>query len=258
MRALCLLAVMAGCSSEADQPPDAFVPTHFCDFYVCLDNTLWKFPPTPSAGMGCSAPNPNGVEAIATCEYGCRTDKAMQTSDLCAQPPLEPYTCTPPATCAAGDTFDCVESFGCELGQRDITFGACACGAASTWACTETCLDGVCGAAAVQAAIVGTWRGTVVFFNRTYQATLDIAADGAWRMTDVEPMGENLGGGGTPGANIFIQAQTANGAAGVIRIYEASAAKPLLDIRVTADRLRFKIGWDTMCAVFGTFDLQRI
>jgi len=249
------------CSSGEEPAPDAFRAEGFCDFYMCLDHTLWKLPPTPRVGMGCGAPNTNGVEAIATCELGCRTATAEQTSDLCVKPPPATFACTPPATCSSGETFTCIEENGCVFPTQEATFGTCGCDASSGWSCTDACVDGLCGAAAVQAAMVGTWRGSITHSDSSnvhYQATLDIAADGAWRMYDLDKQGNDFGGGGTPGSSIFVRGQTASGGVATIRVIDASEEKPLVDIRVSPDRLQFKLGWNVRCTWYVVFDLQRI
>jgi hypothetical protein len=250
-----LLFAACGGSSEPAQLVDAFDDRPSCQFFVCFDHTIWKLQPQRVDDQGfCPPADFIGVEEAGTCEHGCRDNALAQSTDaMCIQPPLAPLACRPTGTCTQNETQDCEATFDCNVG---ITFGSCACNQ-QAWECTPACKDGICGPSAMQQAIAGTWLGTVTPTQipmAPYTVTLEIAANGDWRATS-EPGTWNLGGGGTAGSTIFIEAQTSAGAYGTMRVH-GYMDMPLFALRFQGSRLQGTIAHD--CDSNYAFDLQRI
>jgi hypothetical protein len=139
-----------------------------------------------------------------------------------------------------------------------VQTGSCSC-SETGWQCQSACSDGYCSAEELQAAIVGTWHGVVTTpfdFLPTYETTLTIAANGDWTATgDAFYYGGN---GGTNGSKLIVQAQTALGGYGVVRLFLASVDGMFTTMRVDATHLRFTFvdSW-LSCSRSFSFDLTR-
>ena len=246
--------MLVGCggSSEPGRLVDAQDDRPSCQFFVCFDHTIWKLQPQRVDDRGfCPPPDFNGVVEEGTCEYGCEDIGVSEAIDeMCRPRPRVPFACAPTGTCTATETQSCDATFDCGVG---ITYGSCEC-SEGAWDCASACSDGICGPAAMQAAMTGTWLGTVTpEQGPSYSLTLQIDDGGAWYAM-AEPGFWNLGGGGTTSA-VIIEAQTSAGAYGILRAH-VHADMLLLGLRVQGTRLRGIVAQD--CETKYELDLQRV
>ncbi len=175
--------------------------------------------------------------------------------------PINPevYACDDTGTCSVGSTDGCAAPLQCGV---VVSAGACTCGD-GTWACEPACNQGLCGAAAVQAKLVGDWTGTVTppSFAQPYTVHLHIAADGQWKgyTTGAVPIpfyyGDN---GGNPGSRIVVQAQTTVGGYASIGLFDGEVLGMITAIEVDDHTLTFSFvdSWLECTRTF-RFDLHR-
>lgn len=249
MRWVIGLILLAGCSEHEASAVDGARPDSQCELKICQEGTIWATGPT-----SCERPDFQNVTVIGTCEHGCAfTGLLPSGGDPCAPPPPEVYACVDSGTCAVGATQTCVVPLAC---GATATIGACTCDA-DGWACVPGCSDGLCGPEAVQAAITGTWTGTVTTsFGPPYDVTITIGPDGAWSSPDEAFYWG--GHGGTPGCGFYVLAQTPDGATGIVRLFESQTEGQITKLHVDATRLRFQMidSW-LECIRTLTFDLHR-
>jgi hypothetical protein len=286
------LIVLTGCSLrlsyfEDDTADDAVDARPFVDARIPGVDAAVDFPGCTSAiatcedgvvtlseselpGQSCDQLDPPVV--FATCAGECTTDyrdvclypDCSTPDDMCTDPPAEPLPpvldCAPATVCNGAGTETCGGLDAC--GAPLIT-GHCTCTATGA-TCEPTCTDGLCGTAAVQAALVGTWYGTVVTPWDTYDMTLAIAADGHY---DIACPGQRSGlyygsDGGGDARRFHVIAQTELGATAVVRVFFGWAEIQdglARGIRIQGDTLRFDLvrAW-LDCSRYGQVELHRV
>jgi len=197
---------------------------------------------------------------IGSCPNGCGiTSTLQQYPPVCLDGPAPVFGCDESGTCAANETDSCAAGLQCGVA---VSTGACTCND-GTWRCADACNQGLCGAAAVQAAIAGDWTGTVAppSFAQPYQIQLHIGAAGLWSATttgDVQiPFyyGDN---GNNLGSRIVIQAQTTVGAYASIGLFDGEVQGLFTGLTVDAHHMRFAFvdSWLSCSRTF-YFDLTR-
>lgn len=123
----------------------------------------------------------------------------------------------------------------------------------------------MCGAAAVQAALVGTWSGTVVTAGSTVSLRLTITPDGHY-ITEV-PGPDSAFYYGSDGAGdarrFHVIGQTAVGATAIVRIFFGSQSVQdglVRGLRIASGHLTFDVytAWlELDCTRYAQFDLVR-
>lgn len=228
--------------------PDA-LPDEQCELQICQEGTIWA-----TGVTSCARPDFQNVEVIGVCEHGCAYGVLMPLAgNPCLPGPPEVYRCDERGRCAPGEARSCAMPLAC---GATATVGACTCGA-DGWSCEPACDSGLCDPDEVQAAIVGTWSGTVTTsFGPPYETTVTISADGMWSSPG-EPFYWG-GGGGLPGCGVYVLAQSAEGATGIVRLALGQAEIQFTKLRVDASRLRFELtdSW-LACTTTLMFDLVR-
>ena len=149
MRYAALAVALCGCSlyfgqdhpaqddvvPPPENPPDA---SSQAEFY-CAGNTIYE---TYDGTRTYTMP-------VGSCPYGCAFTTFYQTGQPCIDSPPPPvYSCTESGACAADATDSCPAALQC---SQVVSAGACTCDS-GTWSCQDACNQGLCGAAAVQAA----------------------------------------------------------------------------------------------------------
>jgi hypothetical protein len=167
------------------------------------------------------------------------------------------YTCQAQGACTQGQTEGCAAQLQC---AQVASVGDCSC-PSGTWTCEAACSDGLCSAEAVQAAITGTWSGTVSppSFAQPYHVTLTVGADRKWSaVSSPYPIFYYGDNGGAVGEKLFIQAQTSLGAYGTVRIFGGDVDGMIEDLHVSAHHLTFTFvdSWLSCTRQF-YFDLAR-
>ena len=173
-------------------------------------------------------------------------------------PPV--YACTESGACNASDTDSCAGALQCGI---VVSAGACTC-EANHWSCNDACNQGLCGAAAVQAAIAGDWTGTVTppSFAEPYKIKLHIGPAGLWSGSVIAgsvPVPFYYGSnGGNLGSRIVIQAQTTVGAYASIGMFDGEVQGLFTGITVDPHHLKFAFvdSWLSCTRTF-YFDLTR-
>ena len=159
----------------------------------------------------------------------------------------------------ADATDSCAAALQCSV---VVSTGGCTC-SDGTWTCADACNQGLCGAAAVQAAIAGDWTGTVTppSFANPYQIQLHIGGAGLWSATTTGLdstafyYGDN---GNNLGSRIVIQAQTTVGAYASIGLFDGEVQGLMTGISVDAHHMKFAFvdSWLSCSRTF-YFDLTR-
>jgi hypothetical protein len=163
---------------DAFRPPDAEQPPSGATMARCEDGGLYVttaegFPDEPGHGAG---------RLIGHCAGACRSAAVRCTGaaceaaaeTLCGAPVSVGATCPLQGTpCQGSEAIGCPESTAC---SDAVPGSTCAC-ANGTYRCTQ-----VTHASAIQAGIVGKWRGIVTppAFARPYPITLWIYPDGTY------------------------------------------------------------------------------
>ena len=178
-------------------------------------------------------------------------------SPIVTSPPV--YTCTESGACSANETDGCAAPLQCAL---VVSAGSCTCNS-GTWSCQDACNQGLCGAAAVQAAIAGDWTGTVSppEFAQPYQVKLHIGPNGLWSATTTGDVGVAFyygDNGNNLGSRIVVQAQTTTGAYASIGLFDGEVQGLFTGISVDPHHLRFAFvdSWLSCTRTF-YFDLSR-
>jgi hypothetical protein len=231
-----------------DEPP----PAGECDAVIatCEDGvvTFSEWPGTDSC------PRYRTPQAVLTCAGECTSDYlglcvdqgCLGPEEMCMDPPAEPLppvlSCDTTASCEADSTSTCG---GLDLCGVDVRVGDCRCdGGVQT--CEPACADGLCSADEVQAALVGTWTGTVESEWGTYTTTLTFRPDGHYYSVRPGPEGAFYYGtdGGGDARRFHVIGQTDHGATAVVRVYFFSESVQdglVRDIRIVEDRVRFEL-----------------
>ena len=180
-------------------------------------------------------------------------DRAPAQVYRCAQ---EQTACT---SAGEGATEGCAALEAC---AGAVAVGQCTC-TTGAWSCAPACFDGQCSAAAVQAALVGSWEGIVSppSFSSPWTVHLDIGADGTWRGAVTGPCNHQVPFyyGGT-GGQIVVQGQTDVGAFAAISIGFGSDTLGVLEgLQVTPDTLQFTFvdAW-LSCTRRFAYELHRV
>jgi len=270
MRWVAVAVVVSGCSlnfgshdtSDVDANPDDCTIAEA----TCTDGvvSLHEYP-----SESCAMWNP--PVAVYTCPGECTTDdmglcfdaNCAGPPELCVDPPAEQLpqrlACPDGARCSGDATTACG---GVDECGADTVVGSCTCtGGVET--CTEACADGLCGAGAVQAALVGTWSGTAAAYDTTYPLRLTIRADGHYYSE--RPGQESAFYYGTDGGGdarrFFVLGQTELGATAIVRIFfgfDSVTDGVVRRLRIAGDHLTFDvyIAWYD-CSRYAQFDLVR-
>ena len=273
-----VIVALAGCdlyfgrgqtpdASTVTGAPDAFLfdatTTGPCPLWeLCKSGGIYQSQTTLGPDGQCTMPSFTNQSAVATCQYGCsafaETPFVPAGVSPCGQPPAPTLDCSASGTCSTGATQGCGGAIACGFTANT---GSCTC-AAGTWSCTGACSDGLCSAEAVQAALVGTWTGTVTppSFAAPYTVSLTIAPDGSWIGSAstgfVFYYGDN---GGALDERILVSAQTSTGAFATVGLFGNEGVQGLLtNVHVGAHSLSFTFidSW-LSCGRDFAFALQR-
>lgn len=192
---------------------------------------------------------------VGQCERGCIVPEVSCVGDVCAPAALLESMCYVPApVVACTDVGAACDDEGaaraCEtvvVCETDYGTGACAC-SDGAWQCDVPCPDGLCSAAAVQDAIVGSWHGAATAeFGVTWDLSLQILPDHHY-VGDAETDDELINGAFYYGADgelelqwIDVVSQSADGAVARVNLGWADSAAPgtIHELLVTADTMTF-------------------
>lgn len=184
----------------------------------------------------------------------------VDAGPIVTSPPPPVYSCDDSGVCTANETDSCAAPLQCAL---VVSAGACTCNASNRWTCQDACNQGLCGAAAVQAAIAGDWTGTVTppEFAQPYQVKLHIGPNGLWSATttgDVDVAFYYGDNGNNLGSRIVVQAQTTVGAYASIGLFDGEVQGLFTGLSVDPHHMRFAFvdSW-LSCGRTFYFDLTR-
>jgi hypothetical protein len=228
------------------RPPDDAGPTLSCDWNVCRNGIVYHVAPTPVVNGACATPSFTDPLPIETCPYGCELTGfySDRSANPCATPPPPTYDCTlAGSACSGMATQACGATLTCGIQAQT---GECACGSDRHWGCTPACSDGLCSSAAVQQAIVGTWSGTATPVASSFPAgpwhvTLTIGSDHVWTGSTDQAYRDPFyyGGSGGGGDKVFVQAETALGGEGILRVFGGDNDGLVENLHVDATHLSF-------------------